>query len=546
MDRRDAMLLVVLANLILGAILWIRINIQLMEPILEDSTLFFQLVLAATVIAVLRNIVGIKTFGVFGPVIIAFGMSSAGLLWGLALYIDVFLIAMATSLALYSLGMPSSHRMATVITTTVIAITVLELLAETYHVTVLEEAILFPVLITSWLADRYVKLVKEGDWLVPSKRLLGTFATVIVAFAVISYHPLLRFIALNPETWGLLILLNVFLALKVDFRLSEYARFKPAIRASGKRGDILALNKRNRETVFRYNPSSVFPLISKDKMKAAFHQMGIPTPATYALISEKRELPFARKVMTEQESFVIKPSSGLGGEGIVVVDRLNLGEEGEPIYRAKGREFSLVELETHLKMVLEGQFSTEWEDVAILEEKIVSDPQLAPFHWKGVPDLRIIVLEGFPVMAMARLPTQESGGAANLHKGGVGIGLRIADGQGVNPYWPGHGGAIEKHPDTGAVLSELRIPGWERVLEIASLAQGVSRLGYAGVDVVLDTKGPMILEVNKRPGLEIQNTNLAGLMKRLEFVESQLLEHRFKPAHEKVLLAMDWDRRGWQ
>ena len=313
MKHRDALLLIVLMNLILAAILWIRLNLEIMEPILRDSTLFFQLIVAATIIAILRNIVGIKTFGVFGPVIIAFGMVEAGLFWGLALYVDVFLVSMLTSLALYSLCMPSTLRMAAIITTTVVAITVLELLAETYHVDILQEALLFPVLITSWLADRYVKKVKEIDWIVPSKRLLGTFFVVVVAFFIIAYEPLILAIALNPESWGLLILINVGLGLKVNFRLSEYLRFKPSITADGKSRSILSLNKRNTVFVFKYNPANLFPFIAKDRMKAAFHQLGIPAPATYALIEEKRELPFARKVMEKQDSFVIKPSNSLGG-----------------------------------------------------------------------------------------------------------------------------------------------------------------------------------------------------------------------------------------
>lgn len=148
-------------------------------------------------------------------------------------------------------------------------------------------------------------------------------------------------------------------------------------------------------------------------------------------------------------------------------------------------------------------------------------------------------------MSMIRLPTKESGGKANLHKGGIGMGLSIREGHGINPYWPGHGGAIDTHPDTGAVLTDLVIPGWEKVLEIAALAQASSRLGYAGVDIVLDRKGPKVLEVNKRPGLEIQNTNLAGLLQRIHFIEEKLVTHRFKPVTEKIRLAMEWDIRGW-
>jgi hypothetical protein len=148
-------------------------------------------------------------------------------------------------------------------------------------------------------------------------------------------------------------------------------------------------------------------------------------------------------------------------------------------------------------------------------------------------------------MAMTRLPTQESEGAANLHKGAIGMGLNISEGGGVNPFWRGHGGSIEIHPDTQAVLTDMKIPNWPEVLKIACLAQGASRLGYVGVDIVLDKSGPMVLEVNKRPGLEIQNTNLSGLLKRLEFVENKISEHGYKSVEERVALSMKWDVEGW-
>ena len=45
-------------------------------------------------------------------------------------------------------------------------------------------------------------------------------------------------------------------------------------------------------------------------------------------------------------------------------------------------------------------------------------------------------------------------------------------------------------------------------------------LGYQGVDIVLDKDmGPLILELNARPGLNIQIANRAGLLLRLEAVE---------------------------
>jgi len=543
MERKDYFGLTIFALISLALILWVRFNLEFFKPVLESSTLFFQLILASTIIAVLRNVVGIKTFGVFGPTIIAFGLVQAGLLWGLVLYLDIFIITVIMGILLYPFGLPTSHRVAVLITFTGITITIMELLGEIYHLPRLEAALLFPVLITSWLADRYTIQVKEIDWVQPSKSLLGTVFVTIIAYIIISYQQLILFITMNPEMWIGLIMLNIFIGTKINLRLSEIRRFKPILENDGKKEDILGLNKRNREYIFKHNPRPIFPYVSKDRMKRMFHHIGIATPQTYCMVKEKKGLMTAMKVMEREESFVIKPSAGLGGEGIWVVDAEE--QDGKRVYIAKGRSHSLGELKEHIVQIIDGQYSSEWDDVAIIEEKIIVDPEIAKYIVDGVPDIRVIVFEGFPIMAMTRIPTRESGGAANLHKGAIGMGLSISDGSGINPFWRGRGGTIHRHPDTNAVLKDMKIPRWSEILELACLVQGASRLGYVGVDIVLSTKGPVVLEVNKRPGLEIQNTNLSGLLKRIEFLEDYSAEYEFEPVSERVKLAREWDKGDW-
>jgi hypothetical protein len=66
-------------------------------------------------------------------------------------------------------------------------------------------------------------------------------------------------------------------------------------------------------------------------------------------------------------------------------------------------------------------------------------------------------------------------------------------------------------------LSGIQIPDWDKLLEISLKCQKSTGLGYIGVDIALDKdKGPVIFEVNARPGLGIQVANQAGLRWRLE------------------------------
>jgi alpha-L-glutamate ligase-like protein len=119
---------------------------------------------------------------------------------------------------------------------------------------------------------------------------------------------------------------------------------------------------------------------------------------------------------------------------------------------------------------------------------------------------------------MVRLPTRMSGGRANLHQGALGAGIDITNGITLSAVW--RNDIVGEHPDTGNMIMGVKIPNWEALLRLAARCYELTGLGYQGVDIVLDKdKGPLILELNARPGLNIQIANRAGLFPRLRSVE---------------------------
>jgi alpha-L-glutamate ligase-like protein len=129
-----------------------------------------------------------------------------------------------------------------------------------------------------------------------------------------------------------------------------------------------------------------------------------------------------------------------------------------------------------------------------------------------------------------------SGGKANLHQGAVGVGVDMATGRTLGGVWCNQ--SIADHPDTGENIQGVLIPGWRALLRLAAGCYELTRLGYIGVDLVLDKdKGPMILELNARPGLSIQIANNAGLMPRLNAVEAHATP--FENVAERVSFAME-------
>ncbi len=85
---------------------------------------------------------------------------------------------------------------------------------------------------------------------------------------------------------------------------------------------------------------------------------------------------------------------------------------------------------------------------------------------------------------------------------------------------------------------------WDEILEVSAEAQRLSGLGFAGVDVAIDAaRGPVVMEVNRRPGLEIQNANAAGLLRRLRAIEA--LPRTQRPVEERLALVRRFDGENW-
>jgi alpha-L-glutamate ligase-like protein len=289
--------------------------------------------------------------------------------------------------------------------------------------------------------------------------------------------------------------------------------------------DILGLNARSQLFSYKYNSVKGRSIASsKIRTKRILREHGIPVPEIYALFKSVKKV-YKYNWNQLPSSFALKPNGGLGGEGIVIVKRRardpenkNKSLSGAWVTTSK-QKIDIEDLKLHTLDIIEGAYSIKnLPDIAFIEEFIGRHKAFKKFAFRGTPDIRVIVFNKVPVMAMLRLPTRESGGRANLHQGAIGVGIDITTGVTTKSYWKGK--YIKFKPESKRKLNGLKIPKWSSVLKIAVETQIATDLGYLGVDIVLHPeRGPMVLEINYMPGLEIQMVNQAGLKKRLERVE---------------------------
>lgn len=289
--------------------------------------------------------------------------------------------------------------------------------------------------------------------------------------------------------------------------------------------DILGMNARNHLYQSEFNTGKSKKIAdSKLMTKSVLRKNKLAVPKLYRIFKDERlvdRYDFTRL----PESFVIKPSQGLGGEGILVID--HGGEYAGEWLTVDGQKVTAADLRLHILDILSGRYSMlDLPDRAFIEERVNVHPRFEPISCQGTPDVGILVFNRVPVMAFLRLPTKESRGKANMFQGALACGVDMATG--VTTKAVKYTSEVKFFPGSRRRLKGVRIPRWDEVLELAVKTAEVVGLGYCRVDVALQPKKtksgklkskPMVLEVNAQPGLKIQLANETGLRRRLERVE---------------------------
>ncbi|MCY3412866.1 MAG: hypothetical protein INQ03_14610 [Candidatus Heimdallarchaeota archaeon] len=515
-------------NLFLLALLMISLAI-LANIIIDDALLIitasyylFKYLFAVLMILFLRYVVGMKSYGYFAPAIIAVSWATMGLGWGLLIFANLFLLSSIVRRLIQPYAFPVGFRIAIMMLFLVTSITVLEMIGEIFKIEFLAGSLLIPILITPWMADRYIREGEETNYSHAFLTYLSTMFITFCAYLVMIVDPVILFFSLHPELWILLLFLFIIVAKNQYYTVFDKKRFK---RLFTHKVSPLTMIGRNRDYISRYNQNVLFPFINKFYLKEQFDKWKVPTTNLLAVIEDQENLDSLINRLREEkifeDGFVVKPSESYGGKGIIVISKRT--EKG---FIISGQEYHPDAVKEHVSKIIQGEFlssqTSNTHDIAIIEERVIQHPDLSQISL-GLADIRVIVFKGIPVMAMSRLATEESDGKANLKQGALGAAIDMKDGSITRVEYKQN--EILIHPDTKKAFENLKIDNWNELLAVACLAQKSTGLGYAGVDLVIDENNRiLVLEVNKRPGLEIQNINLSSLLFRLQYIEKNNLD----------------------
>jgi len=273
---------------------------------------------------------------------------------------------------------------------------------------------------------------------------------------------------------------------------------------------VLGMNRRNAGVIYRNHTRRDFT-VADDKVatKELLEPAGIPVPQTHAVLGEIRSIGPHWSQISELPNVVIKPAKGRAGNNILVLERTDTDWR-----TPSGTHYEAAAIQRHIADIIYGTQSYGAWDRAIVEARVVAHPFFRRIYDGGLPDVRIIAYDDELLLAMSRIPTAASDGKANLHQGALGVRIDLETGElgagyDYRQYHPAH-------PDSGVHFAGRTVPHWDAMRAISHAVCKQVPLDYLGIDIVLDeTRGPLVMEINARPGLEIQNVNQQGLLEKL-------------------------------
>lgn len=201
---------------------------------IETIYLILALPFIATLIAAFRQLIGIKSFGIYTPLVLTFAFWAIGIKYGLAIFIVIFITGTAVRYVLKNFRLLYMPRMAIVLT--VISLAILTLLAVGGYLqkTGLASTSILPILILITLIEKFISTQVEKGFRTATILSIETLAIAIVGYYFIIWDQFRNLVLEHPEYVLLLFIINVFLGKWSGLRLSEYLRFREVIKNSDK------------------------------------------------------------------------------------------------------------------------------------------------------------------------------------------------------------------------------------------------------------------------------------------------------------------------
>lgn len=205
--------------------------LQLPLTVQKTYRVLLMVPVGAFIILLLRNFVGLSTFGTFMPVLIALAFRETHVVWGIVLFVIIVSFGLLARFYLDQLRLLMVPRLAAILTVVILMMISISIISQNLGLEAGLSVALFPMVILTMVIERMCIVWDERGPAEAIKSGIGSLIAAVISFAVMSYEQLQYLFFAFPELLLILLALILLFGQYRGYRLFELIRFKSLSRS---------------------------------------------------------------------------------------------------------------------------------------------------------------------------------------------------------------------------------------------------------------------------------------------------------------------------
>lgn len=189
--------------------------------------------IAALIICIFRNVIGLSSFGTFAPALIGLAFHDLHSLPGILVFVTILLIGWLMRRVLDRYHLLQVPRVATMLTLIMIVLIGAVVAANVYGAPTTRYISLFPMIILCGMVERFWTLETEDSTIASFRTLFQTMLISTIIALVLSSTSLVQHMLRFPETLGLIMAAQLLIGRYTGYRLMELLRFRDFLKEPG-------------------------------------------------------------------------------------------------------------------------------------------------------------------------------------------------------------------------------------------------------------------------------------------------------------------------
>jgi len=180
-------------------------------------------------VVLLRNVIGIKTFGTFMPILIALAFRETELLWGIILFTTLIALGLLFRFYLEYLKLLLVPRLASVLIIVVMLMLIISVVSYKLGFDRGLSLALFPMVIITMSIERMSLVWEEFGSVEAIKQGVGSLMVAVLGYLAMSSRYLGHLVFTFPEVLLIILAGSLLLGRYTGYRLTELWRFRNAL-----------------------------------------------------------------------------------------------------------------------------------------------------------------------------------------------------------------------------------------------------------------------------------------------------------------------------